>query len=173
MSRTDKPARSKRYLNKENIMESMVHVKDCFDNAELLAILAECVFDPTPERLKSRVRKYMTSPQTSIHAYKQNGLYAGIIVVDTSKSKQIEILEIAVRKELQRSGAGRKMIDFCTREFKPDIILAETDDGAVEFYSKVGFSIQSLGDKYGSGINRYLCTLPVIHTKTKKRGYSE
>jgi len=140
-------------------MESIVDVKDCFDSAELLDILAECVFNPTLERLKRRAQKYMRSFQTRIYAFKQDSMYTGIIVLDTSNSKQTEIIDFAVRKDLQKNGTGRKLIDFCADEFRPDSILAETDDDAVGFYRKVGFSVLPLGDKYGTGIKRYLCTL--------------
>lgn len=50
---------------------------------------------------------------------------------------------------------------FCVETFKPDTIIAETDDDAVGFYRKVGFSVLPLGDKYNTGINRYLCTLTI------------
>ena len=40
-------------------------------------------------------------------------------------------------------------------------MIAETDDDAVGFYRKVGFSVQPLGNKYVAGINRYLCTLEI------------
>lgn len=142
-------------------MESIENVKDCFDNSEFLDILAECVFNPTLERLKSRAEKYMKNPKTSIHAMKQNGIYIGIIVLDISNPKQIELLDFAVRKDLQNNGAGRKLINFCAGAFKPNTILAETDDDAVGFYRKVGFSVLPLGDKYNAGINRYLCTLTI------------
>lgn len=142
-------------------MESIENVKDCFDNSELLDILAGCVFNPTLERLKSRAEKYMKNPQTRIHAMKQNGRYIGIIVLDISNPKQIEILDFAVRNDLQNNGTGKKLIQFSKETFKPDAILAETDDDAVGFYRKVGFSVLPLGDKYDAGINRYLCTLAI------------
>lgn len=142
-------------------MESIENVKDCLDNSALLDILAECVFKPSLERLKSRAEKYMKNPKTRIHAIKQNGIYIGIIVLDIRNPKQIEILDFAVRKELQNNGTGRKLIQFCVETFKPDTILAETDDDAVGFYRKVGFSVLPLGDKYNTGINRYLCTLTI------------
>lgn len=60
---------------------------------------------------------------------------------------------------MQINGVGGKLIDFCSEAFKVDSIIAETDDDAVGFYKKVGFSVKPLGDKYGAGINRYLCEL--------------
>jgi ribosomal protein S18 acetylase RimI-like enzyme len=35
--------------------------------------------------------------------------------------------------------------------------FAETDEEAVEFYRNIGFSIQSLGEKY-PGVDRFKCT---------------
>ncbi|EJS58105.1 hypothetical protein ICA_01925 [Bacillus cereus BAG1O-3] len=37
-------------------------------------------------------------------------------------------------------------------------IEAETDDGAVEFYKRIGFQVKSLGEKY-TGIERFPCYL--------------
>lgn len=142
-------------------MELIIDVKEYFDSIELLDILAECVFNPTKERLKIRAERYMSNFHTSIYALKKDDMYIGIVVLDISNSKQIEILDFAVKKDLQKKGTGRKLINFCVGAFKSDSIIAETDDDAVGFYRKIGFSVKALGDKYDAGINRYLCTLEI------------
>ena len=44
-------------------------------------------------------------------------------------------------------------------------IIAETDKDAVAFYRKVGFKIQSIGEKY-PGTERFLCKLTSVHPET-------
>jgi ribosomal protein S18 acetylase RimI-like enzyme len=142
-------------------MELIIDVKEYFDSPELLEILAGSVFNPTAERLINRAEKYMKNPQTRIYALKQEDKYLGMIVLETIIQNQIEILDFAVRQDMQKNGVGRRLIEYCSRTFKVDSIIAETDDDAVGFYKKVGFIVLPLGDKYGVGINRYLCELTI------------
>jgi ribosomal protein S18 acetylase RimI-like enzyme len=146
-------------INPIENQEFIIDVKNYFDSTELLEILAESVFEPTMERLKSKADNYMSNPLVSIYALNQNGKNIGIIVLKTINSRQIEILNFAVKSDMQKSGVGRKLINYCSRAFKADSIIAETDDDAVGFYKKVGFIVHPLGDKYGVGIDRYLCEL--------------
>ena len=138
-------------------MEIIIDVKDCFKDADLLEILAESVYKPTIEKLNKRAEKHMNNPFVRIFALKQDDKSMGIIVLETSNPKQIEILDFAVKKNDQKNGIGRKLIDFCKEEFKIESMIAETDDDAVGFYRKVGFKVQQLENKYDSEANRYLC----------------
>lgn len=40
------------------------------------------------------------------------------------------------------------MIKEVVRIYQLTYIEAETDDGAVEFYKRIGFQVKSLGEKY-------------------------
>ena len=142
-------------------MELIVDIKDTFNSPEILEVLSESVFNPTMDRLKDRAEKYMTNPLTHIYSLNIEGKNIGIIVLEARNSKYIEILDFAVRHDMQRNGVGRKLIDFCTKTFMVDSIIAETDDDAIGFYKKVGFKVHSLGDKHGSGINRFYCKLVI------------
>lgn len=140
-------------------MEQIVEAKSILKNKNLLAVLAESVYNPTEERLISRADKYIINPNTAVYTNKENDTYKGIIVIDISNINAIEILDIAVSASFQKSGIGSSLINHCINMFHPDEIIAETDDDAVEFYKKYGFDILSLGDKYRVGIIRYQCTL--------------
>ncbi|HEX3075469.1 MAG TPA: GNAT family N-acetyltransferase [Lachnospiraceae bacterium] len=111
-------------------MELIADVKECFDKPELLEILAGCVFNPTEERLKRRAEKYMKSPGTRIYALKQENEYIGMIVLGSDNPRQVEILDFAVRQDMQKNGVGRRMIEYCSTTFQVDSIIAETDDDA-------------------------------------------
>ncbi|GAA0394735.1 hypothetical protein GCM10008933_26940 [Paenibacillus motobuensis] len=46
--------------------------------------------------------------------------------------------------------------------YHPAKIIAETDQDAIGFYSKIGFEIHSLGEKY-PGVERFQCILSKDH----------
>jgi ribosomal protein S18 acetylase RimI-like enzyme len=140
-------------------MEQIVEAKSMLKNSDLLAVLAESVYNPTEERLISRSDKYIINPNTAVYANKENDTYKGIIIIDISNINAIKILDIAVFVNFQKSGICSSLINHCINMFHPNEIIAETDDAAVEFYKKLGFQILSLGDKYEAGIMRYQCTL--------------
>lgn len=138
-------------------MESIIEAKLILKNEKMLRILAESVYDPTEERLKNRANDYIANHTTAVFAYKSNDIYKGIIILDISNIKEIIILDIAISNNFKNTGIGSILINHCIKTFEPNIIVAETDDEAVEFYRKFGFDIFVLGDKYSSGITRYKC----------------
>ncbi|MCR8746836.1 GNAT family N-acetyltransferase [Romboutsia lituseburensis] len=79
-----------------------------------------------------------------------------IIVLDITNTNKVVILNIAVNKCMQFKGIGSKLIDYSIESLNPKMLIAETDDDAVDFYKKYGFKIKSLGEKYGN-CNRYEC----------------
>jgi ribosomal protein S18 acetylase RimI-like enzyme len=139
------------------VVDQIVEAKSVLKNRDLLSVLAESVYNPTEERLISLAEKYIINPNTAVYANKEDDTYKGIIVIDISNSNAIEIMNIAVSTNFQKSGIGSSLINHCIHTFYPNEIITETDDDAVEFYEKFGFHILSLGDKYGTGIMRYQC----------------
>lgn len=135
-------------------MEQIVEAKSILKYRSLLAVLAESVYNPTEERLIRRADQYIINPNTAVYAYKENDTYKGIIVIDISNINAIEIIDIAVSVNFQKSGVASLLIKYCINNFHPNEMIAETDDDAVEFYKKLGFHILPLGDKYGAGILR-------------------
>lgn len=57
---------------------------------------------------------------------------------------------------LSSKGIALQMIKEIVRVYQLTYIEAETDDGAVEFYKRIGFQVKSLGEKY-PGIERFHC----------------
>ena len=126
-------------------------------SSHLLAILGECVYNPTPERLNERITSYYSRDNTHVFAYRVDDDYQGILIV-TMIDKILTINEVAVAKAYQKNGIGRSMINFLMESYSPEKIIAETDDDAVDFYRRCGFTVQSLGEKY-PGFIRYQCIL--------------
>lgn len=119
---------------------SICDVKEKLSDSAILDLLAPSVFNPTPERLLSRAEKYQADDNTSVYAYSENGEYKGIVVFKI-KEQTVEILDIAVKPEYQGKGIGSRLIDYIFSKFSINKIIAETDDEAIGFYKKYGFTV--------------------------------
>ena len=143
----------------QNSFISFADVKASLWQPEVLALLKPSVYDPTPERLKSRAEKYSADKNIFVYACKNSEKYIGIVVFVTENGTA-EILDIAVKPEYRKHGIGRKLIDFIFNRFPVDTIIAETDDEAVEFYKKCRFTITPT--KEVSDTRRYFCKLSAV-----------
>ena len=143
----------------QNNFISFADVKASLWQPEVLALLKPNVYNPTPERLKSRAEKYSADKNIFVYACKIDSVYAGIVVLKTENGTA-EILDIAVKPEYRKHGIGRKLIDFIFNRFPVDTIIAETDDEAVEFYKKCRFTITPT--KEVSDTRRYFCKLSAV-----------
>lgn len=84
-----------------------------------------------------------------------NNYIIGLVGVSNS-DKEIVIKHIAVQKHLQKQGIGKEIINEIHHLYPNKVIVAETDRDAVFFYSRLGFEVLSLGEKY-PGVIRYKC----------------
>ncbi len=140
----------------QNSFISFANVKASLWQPEVLALLKPSVYNPTPERLKSRAGKYSADKNIFVYACKNSEKYIGIVVFVTENGTA-EILDIAVRPEYRKKGIARSLIDFIFNQFPIDTIIAETDDEAIGFYKRCGFTITSVGEVCGT--KRYFCQL--------------
>ena len=82
----------------QNNFISFADVKASLWQPEVLALLKPNVYNPTPERLKSRAEKYSADKNIFVYACKIDSVYAGIVVLKTENGTA-EILDIAVKPE--------------------------------------------------------------------------
>lgn len=118
----------------------IIDVKESLCNKSVYSLLAPSVFNPTPERLLSRAEKYQADDNTSVYAYLESGEYKGIVVFKTEENTA-EILDIAVKPGCKGKGIGSRLIDYIFSKFQVNKITAETDDDAIGFYKKYGFTV--------------------------------
>jgi Ser/Thr protein kinase RdoA (MazF antagonist)/GNAT superfamily N-acetyltransferase len=71
-------------------------------------------------------------------------------------SETIGIRSIAVAPEWRGQGLGRMLLGALTERFGTHRIVAETDDDAVDFYRRCGFTVEDAAPKFGRP--RYWCT---------------
>ena len=154
------------YYNKEQIkkygalgielfnVSSICDIKEIITEPDILKLLALSVFNPTEERLLNRAKKYQEDENTNIYAYKDNSEHKGIVIFKIANNSAT-ILDIAVKPEYQGQGIGSKLIDFIFDRFEVDNITAETDDDAIGFYKKYGFTVTDT--KVNHDTKRYVC----------------
>mgnify|MGYP000951102240 FL=1 len=133
---------------------SICDIKEIITGSDILKLLAPSVFNPTEERLLNRAKKYQEDENTNIYAYKDNGEHKGIVIFKIANNSAT-ILDIAVKPDYQGQGIGSKLIDFIFNSFNVNNITAETDDDAIGFYKKYGFTVANTKVEFDT--KRYVC----------------
>ena len=136
-------------------MLEFVSVKQNVFDTGILPLLAPSVFKPTPEKLRSRAEKYIKRPNTHIYACREGGKYIGIVVFEVVGTNAT-VLDIAVNENCRKQGIGSALLSFVLKTFNISELTAETDDDAVGFYQKFGFTVTEIKTIYNT--RRYLCT---------------
>ncbi|KOP67579.1 GNAT family acetyltransferase [Bacillus sp. FJAT-18019] len=126
---------------------------------EVKELLSYSVF-PDPEAVDRAASFYQTG-NGRLFGYEEDGLLLGIIGFDVVRNELI-IKHLAVLPENRGLGYGRGLILELLLEVqpKPDAIIAETDEEAVDFYRSIGFEVYSMGEQY-PGIERFRCVYEV------------
>ncbi|MCS1351090.1 N-acetyltransferase [Mechercharimyces sp. CAU 1602] len=87
----------------------------------------------------------------------------GLVGIEEVQPRSVIIQHIATDSLARYKGIGRLMIKEIIAYTNAIYIEAETDNVAVHFYRKCGFTIFSLGEKY-PGVIRYKCVLKLQYT---------
>ena len=132
-------------------------IKDIISsNCEFLEMLKYSHYNPTTEKLNKIIEKY--TEDKSIYCF-GSFVYSkmiGFIVVKHVDNSRYEIIDIAITPEYRKLGIASKLIDYVIENFNIQILYAETDDDAVDFYKKYGFATNLINKIEET--NRYECT---------------
>lgn len=137
-------------------MLEFIDVKPNIFDIDVLELLKPSVFKPTPEKLKVRAEKYFNNPNTYIYACRDGGKYIGIVVLEVVGTNAT-VLDVAVNENSRNKGIGSALLSFFIENFSVETMTAETDDDAVGFYKKYGFSVTETQTVYDA--RRYVCTI--------------
>ena len=129
-------------------------IKDQLDNPDVRAIMAASAFDPSPEAMEQKVMEFRRHESWQLYGWVENGQVLGVCGFKIHKD-YMEILNIAVAESIRHHGIGGKMLTALWKKYKM-AIEAETDDDAVEFYRKRGFTTTAI-QKYN--VRRWTCVL--------------
>jgi ribosomal protein S18 acetylase RimI-like enzyme len=124
---------------------------------EVFVVLGDAIFEATIEKVKMIIHEFCTNNKKEILGYFMNGRLIGIIGIEINE--EIEIKYIGVEKNNRKNGIGTKLINFL-RKLNNQNIFAETDDDAIYFYKKYGFTCEALIKNYnGQEVKRYRCSI--------------
>ena len=140
-------------------MKEIADLKEGFVSRKVYSIYAACMFDPTWEKFCGKADGFLRDPEVSVFGYRENDVPVGVIVVRKC-GNVAEICGIAVNKADRGRGIGGHLIRYVMEYLSPDVLTAETDDDAVEFYRKCGFRTEAFTAAYDGGTcRRYRCIL--------------
>lgn len=117
---------------------------------------ASCMFQPTYEKFLRKADAMLSDENLRIFSAQCNGIL-GLIAVRQWDSTG-EICGIAVAGHLRGHGIGSLLIRTAMNRMELTAVTAETDDDAVGFYRKVGFTVTAFEKDFGDSVcRRYRC----------------
>ncbi|MCJ8010535.1 GNAT family N-acetyltransferase [Paenibacillus sp. KQZ6P-2] len=136
----------------------LLNIKSYIYKPEVAELFSYAVF-PDDQSVEKTIREYESNEDWQLYGYEDGELLVGLTGYEKSGSEVI-LRHIAVIPENRGLGYGRGMIlEIMTKE-KPERVIAETDEEAVDFYRNLGFVVSSLGEQY-PGIERFRCVYEV------------
>lgn len=121
-------------------------------------IYKDCMYKPTPEKFELKVDAYLNDDNIKIFACICDNNVLGVMVLSFDEDNNAEIIGIAVAKDFRKRGIASQMISEVAISYKLNKIFAETDNDAVEFYRKAGFSVTEFSATYDTEtVIRYKC----------------
>jgi ribosomal protein S18 acetylase RimI-like enzyme len=141
-------------------MGNLVDIRCWLDTSELRDLVDQLEYPAEMVKAKTAqiLGEYREHAEQPILGLESEGGLVSFIGLRFSSSHDAVIRHIAVRRDKRRYGLGREMIAAVFRAYSLASLTAETDRDAVEFYRRVGFEIESLGEKY-PGVERFQCVL--------------
>jgi len=138
--------------------QPMINLKPQLDDPSVRELLSFCVGFPTPERLETICRQYLTDDTRHLLGIEGDGQVIACIGFRLEPLHQAVINCIAVAPSHRHQGIGEALIRAVSTQFQLQSLAAETDVEAVGFYRHCGFQIMNLGEIY-PGTERFRCVL--------------
>lgn len=117
-------------------------------------VIAPSIGKATSEKIQSVLGSYNVTGYHLIGGFSSNKLVA--IIGLKIAGKHGDINHIAVIEDYRNKGIGKQIIRHVVHYFSLQNLNAETDEEALSFYEKCGFSCKAFSGKYGE---RYQCIL--------------
>ena len=140
---------------KEKWQSMLIAIKDNLDDPSVRDIIGYSVY-PDPDKLDRTIDAYKSDDRLEMYGYQAEEELIGIIGIRKCESGGLKIEHIAVTPDFRGLGYGRGLVLETIEEKKPTVLIAETDEEAVDFYRNIGFEIESLGETY-PGVERFKC----------------
>ncbi|MGN7355934.1 GNAT family N-acetyltransferase [Paenibacillus sp. SAF-054] len=136
----------------------LLNIKSYIRKPEVAELFSYAVF-PDDQSVEKTIQAYESNEAWKLVGYEDGELLVGLTGYEKS-GNEIILQHIAVIPENRGLGYGRGMILEIMTDEKPERVVAETDEEAVDFYRSLGFVVHSLGEQY-PGIERFRCVYEV------------
>ncbi|MCD9021842.1 GNAT family N-acetyltransferase [Cohnella silvisoli] len=134
----------------------LLNIKSKLEDTTIMELIELATY-PDPEHVTATINEYNDNPELELKGYYLGDQVIGIIGYRMNANSILELRHIAVLPEERLHGFGRGMILDVLSLNEPKEIITETDETAINFYRNIGFTIESLGEKY-PGVERFKCT---------------
>ena len=139
----------------ECILKELTHWEDA---ANAYNVYKDCMYLPTEEKYRRKIEGFLRDDATKVFACFCGDEKKGMVVVSLFPQGCAELVGIAVEKSVRGQGIGTFMIRQVMETCFLRKVIAETDEDAVEFYRKNGFSVEKREETYeGQIVVRYQC----------------
>jgi ribosomal protein S18 acetylase RimI-like enzyme len=135
-----------------------VDIRTRLQEAQFMDLLAYSVF-PDEDKLISTVNEYESNHNFEIYGYMEEQEVIAVIGVENIETS-VYIHHLSVHPDYRGLGYGRGVLMELIDYKKPEQLIANTDEEAVDFYRSVGFSISSLGEIF-PGAEKFRCVYDI------------
>lgn len=149
-----------------NFEGELLHVSVCADAAWLLskeafALYAPCLYQPTYESYRERMRGYLAAPGVVVGVGRVGDEPVAMLALAREAAGAVGVIVgIVVAPAWRRQGIGRRLLAWALENARVSVLRAETDDEAVGFYRRSGFAVTRAVKQYPDGAAvRYECAL--------------
>ena len=132
---------------------------DWLQSEEAFSIYASCMYQPTYEAFRKRMKNYVSDPLVKVYVCTEGDCRIGILVLQ-AQNDEAEIIGVAVSDHVRKRGIGRHMMLQVMELERLKCMKAQTDDDAIGFYRSCGFRDERTVMEYPDGKTvRYNCIL--------------
>ena len=139
----------------ELYMKELTHWEDAVNAYN---VYKDCMYLPTEEKYRRKIEGFLRDDATKVFACLCGDEKKGMVVLSLFPQGCAELVGIAVEQSVRVQRIGTFMIQQVREMCSLQTVFAETDDDAVEFYRKNGFSVEKREETYdGQIVVRYQC----------------
>ena len=154
-------ALKKEFNDDGTVKRQLIELTDKNDILKTYDTYKHCMFMSTEEKFSKKIDNFLADKSIKYFACVQQDEIKGVISVSFTEQEKAEILGIAVDTSVRSKGIGSYMINQLVNDYGLTFVLALTDDDAVEFYKKCGFTITRFTKTHHDGqeVVHYRCEL--------------
>lgn len=114
---------------------------------------------PEQEYVIAALKEYKEQDAMTLYGFEDEEQLVALIGIE-KQNQEVKIKHLAVLPENRLKDYGRGIISEMIGTLKPEIVTAEIEEDAVDFFRNIGFMVYSLGEKY-PGVEHFRCVFEV------------